>query len=199
MMAFAIAYKLHYSKIVRNEYYGYPDEWMPSVSAVIGDRFPERNLFQFMMAAAGFSRLLLVVCSALFLESSMIFLIGFARTALAGAWIYVPSGDCNAFHDLAMILYLAMTIINHIVLLKRLSIKSRSRSKRLLTCLIVTIFPMVLFFTRHKVYKQPGAYSFYAMVEWLLVPLDVMLDYNAFTDLLGYVHLQLISNEKRMI
>ena len=29
---------------------GYPDEWFPSVSATIGDRHPERSLFQFLIA-----------------------------------------------------------------------------------------------------------------------------------------------------
>ena len=28
---------LHYKKIVKNEYYGYPQEWFPSVSATIGN------------------------------------------------------------------------------------------------------------------------------------------------------------------
>jgi len=31
---------LHYKKIVKNEYYGYPQEWFPSVSATIGTSFP---------------------------------------------------------------------------------------------------------------------------------------------------------------
>ena len=60
---------LHYHKIVENEYYvspqnsrtlppssklthlkGYPDEWFPSVSATIGDRYPERSVFQLFIA-----------------------------------------------------------------------------------------------------------------------------------------------------
>ena len=41
---------LHYKKIVKNEHYGYPDEWFPSVSATIGDWYPERNLFQIFIA-----------------------------------------------------------------------------------------------------------------------------------------------------
>lgn len=56
---------LHYHKIVENEYYvrqrrgfkgftdslkGYPQEWFPSVSATIGDRYPERSVFQFFIA-----------------------------------------------------------------------------------------------------------------------------------------------------
>lgn len=61
---------LHYHKIVENEYYvnhqprkdcarfreadpllkGYPDEWFPSVSSTIGDRYPERSVFQLFIA-----------------------------------------------------------------------------------------------------------------------------------------------------
>ena len=41
---------LHYQKIVQNEHYGYPQEWFPSVSATIGDRYPERSVFQVFIA-----------------------------------------------------------------------------------------------------------------------------------------------------
>ena len=29
---------------------GYPDEWFPSVSSTIGDRYPERSVFQVFIA-----------------------------------------------------------------------------------------------------------------------------------------------------
>ena len=29
---------------------GYPDEWFPSVSATIGDRYPERSVFMLFIA-----------------------------------------------------------------------------------------------------------------------------------------------------
>ena len=32
------------------EYQGYPQEWFPSVSATIGDRYPERAVFQLFIA-----------------------------------------------------------------------------------------------------------------------------------------------------
>lgn len=60
---------LHYEKIVQNEHWvrlssprgalsiqtdmcvqGYPEEWFPSVSATIGDRYPERSVFQVFIA-----------------------------------------------------------------------------------------------------------------------------------------------------
>jgi hypothetical protein len=62
--AFAIAYTLHFESVVKNQHWRYPEaspsmtwrlmplqEWMPSVSATIGDFHPERNLFQLLIAA----------------------------------------------------------------------------------------------------------------------------------------------------
>jgi len=45
-----VGISLHYHKIVQNEWFGYPQEWFPSVSATIGDRYPERSFFQLFIA-----------------------------------------------------------------------------------------------------------------------------------------------------
>lgn len=50
LSALIVGVSLHYHKIVQNEYYGYPDEWFPSVSATIGDRYPERSFFMLFIA-----------------------------------------------------------------------------------------------------------------------------------------------------
>lgn len=50
LSALIVGSSLHYHKIVQNEYYGYPDEWFPSVSATIGDRYPERSFFMIFIA-----------------------------------------------------------------------------------------------------------------------------------------------------
>jgi hypothetical protein len=50
LSALVIGSALHYRKIVQNEWYGYPDEWFPSVSATIGDRYPERSIFMLLIA-----------------------------------------------------------------------------------------------------------------------------------------------------
>ena len=54
--AFVVGVLLHYRKIVQNEYYGYPDEWFPSVSATIGDRYPERSFFMVFIAITSGTR-----------------------------------------------------------------------------------------------------------------------------------------------
>jgi hypothetical protein len=50
LSALIVGSALHYRKIVQNEWYGYPDEWFPSVSATIGDRYPERSIFMIFIA-----------------------------------------------------------------------------------------------------------------------------------------------------
>jgi hypothetical protein len=50
LSALIVGVSLHYHKIVENEYYGYPQEWFPSVSATIGDRYPERSVFMIFIA-----------------------------------------------------------------------------------------------------------------------------------------------------
>jgi hypothetical protein len=41
-----------YYRVVKNEHFGYPEEWFPSISATIGDWYPARNLFQIACAIA---------------------------------------------------------------------------------------------------------------------------------------------------
>ena len=48
--ALLVGCSLHYRKIVKNAWFGYPQEWFPSVSAAIGDEYPERSLFQLLIA-----------------------------------------------------------------------------------------------------------------------------------------------------
>src|SRR5690242_19097131 len=50
LSALVVGIRLHYHKILQNEFYGYPDEWFPSVSATIGDRYPERSFFMIFIA-----------------------------------------------------------------------------------------------------------------------------------------------------
>ncbi len=48
--ALVVGMSLHFHKIVKNEHWGYPQEWFPSVSATIGDRYPERSFFMIFIA-----------------------------------------------------------------------------------------------------------------------------------------------------
>lgn len=44
-------------------YQGYPQEWFPSVSATIGDRYPERSVFQLFIAMTSGRPIIIVYLS----------------------------------------------------------------------------------------------------------------------------------------
>jgi hypothetical protein len=74
LSALIIGSALHYRKIVQNEWYGYPDEWFPSVSATIGDRYPERSIFMLLIAITSgmpVPQPLLVLCVGSFADDEI--------------------------------------------------------------------------------------------------------------------------------
>lgn len=197
--ALVIGWKLHYFKIVRNEHYGYPDEWFPSVSATIGDRYPGRSVFQLFIALTCPFRLLLHVYWYVLLARSSpkmakaLFWVGFIRTWTCGGWVYVTSGDDHDIHDIMMIAYMVLTLPYMILLTKagdRTSYTfnektlAASKRRRKWVCLMFfgSIPPMIYFFINHKVHRIAGAYTTYAFFEWGLILFDVLFDSLAMTE-----------------
>ncbi|PVU99801.1 hypothetical protein BB559_000406 [Furculomyces boomerangus] len=203
ILALIVGLKLHYLKIVKNEHYGYPDEWIPSVSATIGDRYPERNVFQILIALTCPFRLTLLIlwfytCKATALTKIapkstklplVVFIVGFLRTITAGIWVYITSSDDHDIHDVGMLLYMALTLpymfttisssSNLTQLARTNTFESKKTTRyRKIVCFsfIIAIFPMLYWFIQHKVNKVAGAYSIYAIYEWFLIIADVLFD-----------------------
>ncbi|OSC99957.1 hypothetical protein PYCCODRAFT_1372193 [Trametes coccinea BRFM310] len=177
---------LHYKKIVKNGVAGYPDEWFPSVSATIGDWYPERNIFQILIAINSGPRFALVALQYYLQRTptssipGFLFLVGVLRTLSCGGWVYITSSDDHDVHDVLMISYivlnlpwmfgsLACTPLHHVA----------SRRRRF----FASIVPMIYFFIQHKVHRVPGAYTHYSFFEWALIILDVLYDSSAELDL----------------
>ncbi|KAL1955432.1 hypothetical protein VTO42DRAFT_8588 [Malbranchea cinnamomea] len=185
---------LHFHKIVQNEYYGYPDEWFPSVSATIGDRYPERSVFQVFIAITSGPRFALVFLWYLLTarpDSTLpkfIAGVGLFRTFTCGGWTYVTSTDDHDWHDIFMISYLVATLpwtLGCIALSP--NNKRALKYRKLLAGLFFgTLVPLIYYFIQHKVHKVPGAYTKYAFFEWSLIVFDVgfdavtALDFNGF-------------------
>lgn len=175
---------LHYEKIVQNSSWGYPDEWFPLVSATIGDRYPERSVFQIFIALTSGPRFLLITFNflRLYRENSWLPYIGFVsgiiRTFTCGGWVYITSTDDHDWHDIFMISYIVLTIPWTVIITKLSPPKSRVKMGRALTAItfFATLIPLVYWFIQHKVHDRPGAYSIYAYFEWALILLDVAFD-----------------------
>ncbi|RPA84753.1 calcofluor white hypersensitive protein precursor [Ascobolus immersus RN42] len=187
--ALIVGCKLHYLKIVKNEHYGYPQEWFPSVSATIGDRYPERSIFQLFIAITSGPRFILVGLWYLLTAKltaarpgsfapKFVGVVGLLRTFLCGGWVYITSTDDHDFHDIFMISYLVCTLPWTLGCLalsppNRQAIKYR---KVLASLFFGTLVPLIYYFIQHKVHKVAGAYTKYAFFEWSLIIYDVLFD-----------------------
>lgn len=155
---------LHYHKIVQNEHYGYPEEWFPSVSATIGDRYPERSVFMVFIAITSGPRFALVglwYCLTKRPNSNLPAIIagvGIFRTLTCGGWTYVTSTDDHNWHDIFMISYLVATLPWTLgcLALSPPNPEAIKWRKRLAGLFFGTLVPLVYFFIQHKVHKIAG-------------------------------------------
>ena len=162
--ALLVGVSLHYHKIVQNQYYSYPIEWFPSVSATIGDRYPERSVFQLLVAVCSGPRFILVAlfyCLTKRPDSSLpefIAGVGVFRTLTCGGWTYITSTDDHDWHDICMIGYLVATLpwtAGCLVLSPPNPVAIKYR-KWLSGTFFGAIIPLVYFYIQHKVHRVPG-------------------------------------------
>ncbi|KAI8392789.1 Frag1/DRAM/Sfk1 family [Nakaseomyces glabratus] len=180
LAALVTGYNLHFHKIVENAHYGYPDEWFPSVSATIGDRYPERSIFQILIALTAFPRFLLLLSHYYINGSLTTFIIGTARTVTCGGWVYITSTDDHDIHDIFMIAYIILTLPWYILVTKHSNYK---QAKTIVgTTFFSTLVPMIYWYIQHQVHHVAGAYSIYAYFEWSLIILDITFDATAYKD-----------------
>ncbi|KAI0104723.1 Frag1/DRAM/Sfk1 family protein [Nemania sp. FL0031] len=184
LSALVVGMSLHFHKIVKNQYYGYPDEWFPSVSATIGDRYPERSFFMVFIAITSGPRFALVALWYLLTARpgktlpKFVAAMGLFRTLTCGGWTYVTSTDDHDWHDIFMISYLVATIpwTAGCLALSPPNAKAIKYRKYIATAFFTTIIPMVYFFIQHKIHRVAGAYTKYSFFEWSLILYDVAFD-----------------------
>lgn len=180
LAALVTGYNLHFHKIVENAHYGYPDEWFPSVSATIGDRYPERSIFQILIALTAFPRFLLLLSHYYINGSLTTFIISTARTVTCGGWVYITSTDDHDIHDIFMIAYIILTLPWYVLVTKHSNYK---QAKTIVgTTFFSTLVPMIYWYIQHQVHHVAGAYSIYAYFEWSLIILDITFDATAYKD-----------------
>ncbi|CAG8533236.1 8088_t:CDS:2, partial [Scutellospora calospora] len=189
LFAFFVGCYTHYHKIVKNEFYGYPDEWFPSVSATTGDWYPERAVFQIIIALASGPRFMLVFLWFLLITKShptgslgfakFLLVIGLIRTFSCGGWVYITSSDDHDVHDIAMITYLICTLpwmLGVLSTTPQISYNSLKYRRWLCIAFFATLVPMIYFYIQHKVHRIKTAYTYYSFFEWSLILYDVAFD-----------------------
>ncbi|CAG8562983.1 841_t:CDS:10 [Ambispora gerdemannii] len=180
-----IACLTHYHQIVKNEHWGYPEEWFPSVSAVTGDWYPARSVFQIMIAVTSGPRFALIFLFYMIsnkpdhLYPKIHAIVGLIRTISCGGWTYITSTEDHDIHDVSMITYVVLTLpwmLGCLAIAPPNNKQAQSYRRRLVLLFFGTLVPMTYFFVRHKVYAVPGAYTIYAFFEWSLIAYDIAFD-----------------------
>jgi hypothetical protein len=162
--AFIFGVSLHYEKIVQNGVAGYPIEWFPSVSATIGDRYPERSVFQVFIAICSGPRFILVFLNYCLTNRpghalpKFVAGVGVFRTLTCGGWTYVTSTDDHNWHDIFMVSYLLATIpwTSGCLALSPPNPRAIKLRKYLAGAFFVTLVPMTYYFLQHKIHRVPG-------------------------------------------
>jgi hypothetical protein len=82
----------------------------------IGDWYPERNVFQILIAITSGPRFALVFLQYFITRTSRstlprwVFLAGTVRTLACGGWVYITSNDDHDVHDVLMVLYIVCNV-----------------------------------------------------------------------------------------
>ncbi|KAI3629159.1 hypothetical protein CBS9595_000231 [Malassezia furfur] len=199
--ALGVCVALHYRRVVKNHVAGWPDEFWPSVSATIGDWFPERSVFQIAIAATSGPRFVLVGLCALAAglqhrarRAAALLAVGVARTLACGGWVYITSTDHALVHDVAMGLYLGLTPLWMALCAVSLAPGPQSphaaahrTAQRVRAAAAAAFYActpcMVYLYLQHRRHRVPGAYSRYALFEWGLVVCDLAYDAASAWDL----------------
>ncbi|KAF2666706.1 calcofluor white hypersensitive protein [Microthyrium microscopicum] len=196
LSALIVGCSLHYTKIVQNEYFGYPYEWFPSVSATIGDRYPERSFFMVFIAMTSGPRFALVAMWY-FMESrpnsksslpAWVAGTGLFRTLSCGGWTYVTSTDDHHWHDIFMVAYLVATVpwtVGCLAISPPNPIALKWR-RRFGAGFFIALIPLTYYFLQHKIHHVAGAYTKYALFEWAVVLIDVGFDATTMYDFSGF-------------
>ncbi|KAJ6607371.1 Frag1/DRAM/Sfk1 family-domain-containing protein [Mycena sp. CBHHK59/15] len=183
VVALLIGLLYHYKKLVKNDVAAYPDEFFPSVSATVGDWYPERNLFQLLIALTSGPRIGLVFLQYLLHSQGwdstipiFICISGVLRTLSCGGWVYVTSSDDHDVHDFCMIFYMVSNIPWMLGGIVCAPIQTRRKRVVVASVFFLSLIPLVYFYFQHKVHRIPGAYSRYSLFEWGLIIFDILYD-----------------------
>lgn len=185
-----------------------------SVSTVVGDFYPERNLFHILYSITSGPRLAMIALlwvhwrtlDATSLWPTTTAVVGVLRTLSCAVsshstnisyssfqvrlqgWMYITSTDDHDVHDVCMGTYIFLTLLWEIGCIAQTPPGNRTlRKRRIWTALSFwgCTVPMVPLYIQHKYYRVPGAYSRYAYFEWGLIILDIAFDALAGSQLKG--------------
>jgi len=217
---------LHYSKVIKNHCRVW--EFWPSVSSAIGDFSPEKNIWRLAIAMSSGPRFCLLFSSYMMLSGQrvlknhpflvkLLFIPDFLRIFAAAGWTYVSSSEYLFIHEVCFVCYVLSSLIwcgIHTSMFRSAIIsKSKSMNPEILrfqrsyrwklSCffiqLIAFFISLYFFLVEHRYYCMKGAYSRYAICEWIFSAANIIYDTMCYMDFEGsYFEIQITEPQKRV-
>jgi len=212
LICLGFAVNLHYSQVTRNHCRVW--EFWPSVSAVIGDYSPEKNIWRVAIALGSGPRFVSGVLNFQMLQEllpdrsgilKIAFILDMLRIFAAGGWTYISSSEFLLVHEVCFVLYVVLSFLwvgLHTWLFYSAKVKPLKNSNSSveqansnnalfsfrwkLVCAIVQLVMFLIslyyFLIEHQQKCLPGAYSKYALCEWVLSAANILYDASCYLD-----------------
>ncbi|KAM9320428.1 post-GPI attachment to proteins factor 2 [Gastrophryne carolinensis] len=162
--------------------------YLPSISAAIGGVTPQRYVWRFCIGLHSAPRLLVAMAYLNFHQAaggtSWRCLLNFLCNVLEILFLllltYVSSNENHGVHQLAFSLFMFFSL-GHMILTLRIWRRTRKYSvsgeerksynwkKRLFLFNLLTFLTSLVFYVRHNMYCEPGVYTMFALLEYLVV------------------------------
>jgi len=178
--------------------------YLPSLSAAVGDKSPERYVWRIGIALHCFMRLVIPYMYYIYYTNAPVSTGVTNYLAFTGCTLnfienwclilmtYVSSKDNYLAHELGFIGFISTSMIYMLiscVILQRFSLsqpdkykRSHIWKKRLLICYVSVFLLSMYFFWRHNAYCEPGVYSLFALCEYMIVILNISFHTTAVMD-----------------
>ncbi|CAI9593206.1 unnamed protein product [Staurois parvus] len=162
--------------------------YLPSISAAIGGVTPQRYVWRFCIGLHSAPRFLVAVAylnyyvgsGVSYLACHLNFLLNVVEILCLLLLTYVSSNENHGIHQLAFSFFMFFSLSHMITTLliwkrtRRFSVSSEERrsytyKKHLFFFNIVAFFISLVVYIRHNVYCEPGAYTIFALLEYLVV------------------------------
>ncbi|KAM5127089.1 post-GPI attachment to proteins factor 2 [Mantella aurantiaca] len=161
--------------------------YLPSISAAIGGVTPQRYVWRFCIGLHSAPRLIMGVAylnfygglGASYWFCSINFLLYVFEILFLLLLTYVSSNENQGIHQLAFSFFMIFSLSHMIVTLliwrnKKYSVSAEGRrsytyKKRLFFFNLLSFSVSMLFYIRHNIYCEPGVYTIFALLEYLVV------------------------------
>eukprot|EP00026_Physarum_polycephalum_P016089 Phypoly_transcript_16926.p1 GENE.Phypoly_transcript_16926~~Phypoly_transcript_16926.p1 ORF type:complete len:277 (+),score=28.30 Phypoly_transcript_16926:63-833(+) len=213
LFCLVVSYHYHFESVTKT--HCRQPEFFPTISAAIGDMFPEKSAFRYVMALTSGPRILTLLIIAYLLHEDIVALglansawnsvntvakwVDVARVFTAGIWIYVGSGEDHDIHDIGFVSYVVFTVLHqilHLSLFHKLKLRGRphphpedrsSYNWKLFFAVghMFWFLFSMYYFVQHRFFCAHFAFSKYGICEWFIALFNVMYDVVFYKDLRG--------------